>query len=921
MCTKRVFLLGLAVCLFPTARLPAQRAATATAAVSATGAVTNLILISGGAGYTAPPGIVLGGGGGSNATARASVANGSVAAIQLLNGGSGYTNAPSVGIDPPDSLVTVLGLRRGAALTLAGEIGSTQEVQAVEALGGGQAWTTLKSAVLTNGLLSFQDTNASGQRFYRAVARGGARPATPEGMVWLPPGSFLMGSPLSDPDYIANEGPQAAVRLTQGFFLGRREVSQEEYLSLMGTNPATFVGDGRRPVETVAWKDATNYCARLTQREQAAGRLPATWRYRLPTEAEWEYAARAGGADRFGFSEAAAGGHAWLGDNSQQVTHPAGAQRPNPWGLFDLAGNVAEWCADVYGDYPGGECVDPGGAAAGLARVVRGGSGVAPLAFCRAGARDARSGVDYRDAWVGFRVALAYAQPESVADPVAVGGAVSGKVTLKGSGIPVAGVTVYLVNTNHPVDTNNSQNNRPALVAATTTGQDGQYAFHSVKSGNYALVPLKSDAAGSWRIEHDGISHPPVLALAGESRSVDFLAQDASLFEGDEHLFQLTIYVVNIPANVYFLSMNLDYERRFWIFCFPGYEKKENLSVSGLDRNLGANDPLLDTRGRTVVKFTIANQGYGSFWGAYTLENTYRLTLKDSSGARTERFAVAPITGCPKNAVYTWDYATGDLRGTKHAEDGDVDLAGTQAGDIRMAWMEPGTFTLGSPEGEEDRKADEGPQTKVAFTNGFWISRCEVTRREYLSVTGQDPSFFKSDWNRPVESVTWMEATNFCARLTRQRKDAGRLPQGWRFRLPTEAEWEYACRAGTATRFNYGDDPTFSGLENYAWYSANSGSSSQPVGLKSWSITGWQGNAWGLHDLHGNVREWCQDWHGAYPGGSVTNFPGAATGTGRVERGGGWGSPAVNCRSARRGSAVPDARESDLGFRVVLAPE
>ncbi len=253
--------------------LHAQRAAAAWAAVDTNRVVTHITVGSGGIGYLAVPVVVIGGGGGSNATARATVANGSVANIQILSGGFGYTNAPSVGIDPPDALVTVLGLSRGAALTLAGEIGSMQEVQAVETLGGGQAWTTVKSGVLTNGVWNFQDNNARpiGQRFYRAVARGGERPTTPEGMVWLPPGFFTMGSPLSDPDYLANEGPQTEVRLTQGLFLGRREVSQGQYQSLMGGNPSWFFGDTNLPVESVTWREATNYCAKLTQREQAAG--------------------------------------------------------------------------------------------------------------------------------------------------------------------------------------------------------------------------------------------------------------------------------------------------------------------------------------------------------------------------------------------------------------------------------------------------------------------------------------------------------------------------------------------------------------------------------------------------------------------------------------------------------------------------
>ncbi len=513
--------------------LHAQRAAAAWAAVDTGGVVTNITVSAGGAGYLAAPGIVLGGGGGSKATVRAVVANGSVAAIQILSGGSGYTNAPSVGIDPPEALVTVLGLGRGAALTLAGEIGSTQEVQAVESLGGGQAWATVKSTVLTNGLWSFQDTNASaaGQRFYRAVAQGGARPATPEGMVWLPPGTFRMGSPLADPDYLANEGPQTEVRLTQGFFLGRKEVSQGEYAALMRSNPSAFAGDSNRPVETVRWREATNYCARLTQREQAAGRIPATWRYRLPTEAEWEYAARAGGTNRFGFREEEIYENAWLAGNSLGAPHPTGAQRPNAWGLYDLAGNVAEWCADACGDYPGAVVVDPQGATQGQARVVRGGGGVAPRAFCRAGARDARSGADYRDAWVGFRVVLALARAETAVDPAAAGSTISGCVTFKDSGLPAPGVAVYLVDTNQLPGSNYWWSSRQGYLAASMTGQDGKYSFSGVKAGNYLLAPMNCNPSMEGRFFFDEHSDSPHLSLAHESRTVNFVLEDSGLWE------------------------------------------------------------------------------------------------------------------------------------------------------------------------------------------------------------------------------------------------------------------------------------------------------------------------------------------------------------------------------------------------------
>jgi formylglycine-generating enzyme required for sulfatase activity len=532
--------------LMSTESLFAQRSSLAIAELGANGVVTRITVTDGGAGYTVSPGVTMGGGGGSGASARASILNGVVVEIQLVSGGAGYTNAPSVAIDPPDTPVSTLDVRLIPQITLYAEMGSTQEVQMADTLQGNPAWLSLGPVVVANSSWFFYDTNASSssQRYYRAVARGHERPPTPAGMVWLPPGTFVMGSPLSDLDFVANEGPPTEVRLTQGFFLGRCEVTQGEYAGVMGANPSTFTGDSNRPVETVTWAEAATYCARLTQREQAAGRIPATWRYRLPTEAEWEYAARAGGTNRYSFAEAEVDGSAWQAGNSRQTTHPVGQLRPNAWGIFDLAGNVAEWCGGVYGDYSGGVVADPLGASAGQARVVRGGSGVAPQAFGRAAARDVRQGAAVRDGWVGFRVALAYVRPEPLVDQTPVGGAISGSVRIKGTALPVSGVMIYLVDTNHPVDAGAIQNNRSAIVAATVTGQDGRYWLGSVKPGHYVVAAQKADAVGNWPILPEDLSNSPVLIVSNETRTVNFTTEDPLLWETLRDPFHVYIHTI-----------------------------------------------------------------------------------------------------------------------------------------------------------------------------------------------------------------------------------------------------------------------------------------------------------------------------------------------------------------------------------------
>jgi formylglycine-generating enzyme required for sulfatase activity len=204
-------------------------------------------------------------------------------------------------------------------------------------------------------------------RFYRAVTD--ERPVGPTGFVWIVPGTFVMGSPLSETGRDSDEA-QHAVTLTQGFWLSDHETTQAVYETVMGNNPSTLRGLNL-PVETVSWDDAVAYCKKLTERERVAARITAQQAYRLPTEAEWEYAARAGttGA-RYGELDAIA----WHAGNSGSQTHSVKQKAANAWGLHDMLGNVWEWCSDWYGDYPSGSVTDQMGPSSGSARVNRGGS-------------------------------------------------------------------------------------------------------------------------------------------------------------------------------------------------------------------------------------------------------------------------------------------------------------------------------------------------------------------------------------------------------------------------------------------------------------------------------------------------------------------------------------------------------------------
>ena len=211
-----------------------------------------------------------------------------------------------------------------------------------------------------------------------------------------------------------------------------------------------------------------------------------------------------------------------------------------------------------------------------------------------------------------------------------------------------------------------------------------------------------------------------------------------------------------------------------------------------------------------------------------------------------------------------------------------------------------GSFTMGSPSSEEGRSSDEG-QVEVTLSQPFWLAKTEVTQAQWEAVMGNNPSQFKGA-NLPVENVSWDDAQSFIAKLN----DKQILPQGWKCALPTEAQWEYACRAGEAGPYSGGS------LDEVGWYGDKSGVKIHEVGQK-------KPNAWGLHDMHGNVYEWCADWSDDTLKDG-TDPLGPSSGDYRVSRGGSWCYFASSCRAASRFRGVPGLRFSDLGFRPALVP-
>jgi formylglycine-generating enzyme required for sulfatase activity len=231
---------------------------------------------------------------------------------------------------------------------------------------------------------------------------------------------------------------------------------------------------------------------------------------------------------------------------------------------------------------------------------------------------------------------------------------------------------------------------------------------------------------------------------------------------------------------------------------------------------------------------------------------------------------------------------------------------------LRCRLVPPGAFMMGSATVESRRAADEGPVHRVKVLNPLYVGKFEVTRAQWRAVMGKEPPGpAATDQDLPVTMVSWDDCQEFCRRLAAVEA----LPEGT-FRLLTEAEWEYACRAGTETRYCCGDDDK--DLVRYACYAGGGEAAATATGPQR-AGGNHQANAWGLCDMHGNVAEWCADWYDSYAAETAPDPAGPRKGSERVVRGGSFATPAVECRSASRANAAPAECSDRRGFRIALS--
>ena len=806
----------------------------------------------------------------------------------------------------------------------------------------------------------------------------------PEGvkldLIWISPGTFMMGSPEGE---LGGGGDEILhqVTLTRGYWLGKYEVTQAQYEAIMGENPSRFKGTDQ-PVESVSWNDAMAFCEKLTEREQAAGRLLKGYEYTLPTEAQWEYACRAGTMTAFNNgtnieTDDQVYGECpnldplgWYWCNSESKTHPVGQKQPNDWGLYDMHGNVFEWCLDAKNRYPTTPVVDPVQEDIEPYYAVRGGS----YSYyddgakrCRSAARSVRLNTSTSMS-LGFRVALVKkgnkdtlvitlddtktydgAPLTSSYTKAVVTGLMPGDSLISGA-VQTSGVSVGSYK--YPVSSG-------IITPFETTMGIENYDVVYVINQTITRIPLTITINDTKTYDGTPLVSSYSVALASGLQGDDKLTAGAVTSAGSKvgsYSYPDTS-TITTPFRTTKGIENYDVT----------YVINQTITVIRIPLTITINDtkaydgnPLISSYTKAVVTGLMpgdslisgAVQTYGPSAGSYKYPVSSGILLPFETTMGIENYNVTyvinqtitiirvPLTitindsklydGTPLVSGYSDAVASGLLDGDKLIA-GAVTSASSEIGsysypdtstittpfrtakgisnydvtynikqsitekispganititllnneNLKMIWIEPGTFIMGSPEDELGRWADE-TQHQVTLTKGYWMG-------QYAICTGYN----------------WYQATNYCAELTAQEREAGRLPEGYEYTLPTEAQWEYACRAGTTTALNSGKN-----LSNW-----NTCPEMDEVRQES-------SNAWGLYNMHGHRYEWCLDWYEAdYPTEPVIDPTGPSTGKFRVIRGGCYLNLADRCRSAFRYISTPDTKWDGCGFRLVLAP-
>ena len=744
-------------------------------------------------------------------------------------------------------------------------------------------------------------------------------------MVLIPSGKFMMGDPGKDHE----------VTLTKPYYMGKYEVTQEQWEGVMGDNPSVIKG-AKLPVTKVSRLDCQEFIKKLNSKMDGG--------YRLPTEAEWEYACRAGTTTAYSYGDEITPKDANYDDSKIGKSVAVGSYKPNAFNLYDVHGNVWEWCEDWYGDYPVGELTDLRGPATGKYRVIRGGSfvnlGGGPKARssaripCTPTARNHNLGFRLART-IDFKVTVAPTVPKlyptklkQEEDAKANQGELVKSKGFKeevedlGKGIKLEMILIpagKFMMGSPASEKGRSVDEKQHEVTLTKPYYMGKYEvmqeqWEAVMGDNPSRVKgaklpvtdvwgdycqefikkLNANTSGGYRLPTE--AEWEYACRAGTTTAYSFgdkiTPKDANYT--DSRLGK-SVVVGSYKPNAYGLYDMHGNVREWcedWYGPYPtGSVTDPKGPVTGerwaLRGGCFVND---ETQVRSSARnyYNLHEEKSNGPVVGFRLARTADLKVFAPAVPKTDPGMVTPVVGdflvSPFSEVKAKEKQSEAAKKLKKEVEEKEDLG--KGIKLEMVLIPAGKFVMGSP----------GENQDVILTKPFFMGKYEVTQDQWEAVMGDNPSQVKGA-RLPITMVSWEDCQEFITKLNAKTSGG--------YRLPTEAEWEYACRAGTTTAYSFGDKITPKDA-NYT---------DSKLG-KCVIVGSYKPNAYGLYDMHGNVREWCEDWRGVYLAGALTDPKGLAMGEYRVVRGGAFSYNESSARSFSRGNGTPSYRGLSNGFRL-----
>ncbi len=727
-------------------------------------------------------------------------------------------------------------------------------------------------------------------------------------MVEVQGGIFMMGSAGA---YTSDATPVHEVGVST-FFMGKHELTQAEYEDVMASNPSAHK-NSQFPVDNVSWYDAVEFCNALSRKE---GKTPVYTvdgtnvtidmsrnGYRLPTEAEWGFAARGG---NFSNGYTYAGSNtlsevAWYGEGYYSNPHPVEQKSPNELGLYDMGGNILEWCQDWYASsFEAGPQTDPSGPSTGTARVLSGAS-------CWHGATEHElqkyrfnTGPDTKS-WVnGFRVVC---RPDS--------GTVGAPYFSPAAGNYAAHQTVAIRSTT-----------ANAAIRYTTDGSTPTTSHGTLYAGPITITGSASFRAIAYRTGWTTSDVTQADYTLPETVAAPVFSPEAGAFAGPQ---TVSITTTTPGATIRYTTDGSDPSSSAGTVYSAAITIAAPTTLKAIAYRSGWFSSSI-TSGLFTMPKTVATPTFTPAAGIYLVGKS--VGIRTSTSGATIRYTT---DGSTPTKTYGTVYSSPVLvTSTKTLKaiayktswlDSAVATADYEITGVEMIEVEGGTFQMGAA---SPTWSSTLPVHSVTVSS-FSMSTYEITQGQYEELMGSNPSHFSYLAGYallPAENITWYNAVSFCNTLsTREGKAPVYTIDGTSvtadmskngYRLPTEAEWEYAARGGRYSNyFNFAGSDT---VGDVAWYSSNANGQTHTIGEKD-------PNELGIHDMSGNVWEWCQDWSAVYGTGTDEDPSGPSTGSERILRGGSFEHAAEAQYTARcRHQTPPTNVHNGIGFRVVCRP-